>query len=53
MPSFCAKVGVIFGAKFEPDYVQCCEKIKKVVVIEIPEWKLIAKSARNTIFEGN
>ena len=25
----------------------------KVVVIEIPEWKLKAKLARNTIFEGN
>ena len=26
---------------------------KKVVVIEIPEWRLKTKIARNTIFEGN
>ena len=26
---------------------------KKVVVIEIPEWKLKIKLARNTIFQGN
>ena len=26
---------------------------KKVVVIEIPEWKFKTKLARNTIFEGN
>ena len=26
---------------------------KKVVVIEMPEWKLKTKLARNTIFEGN
>ena len=26
---------------------------KKVVVIEIPEWKLKTILARNTIFEGN
>ena len=26
---------------------------KKVVVIEIPEWKLKTKLARNTIFEGD
>ena len=26
---------------------------KKLVVIEIPEWKLKTKIARNTIFEGN
>ena len=26
---------------------------KKVVVIEIPKWKLNTKLARNTIFEGN
>ena len=25
----------------------------KIVFIEIPEWKLKAKLARNTIFEGN
>ena len=27
--------------------------MQEVVVIEIPEWKLKAKLARNTIFEGN
>ena len=26
---------------------------QEAVVIEIPEWKLKAKIARNTIFEGN
>ena len=26
---------------------------QQVVVIEIPAWKLKAKLARNTIFEGN
>ena len=25
----------------------------KIMVVEIPEWKLKAKLARNTIFEGN
>ena len=26
---------------------------KKIVIVELPEWKLKTKLARNTIFEGN
>ena len=38
---------------FSGFFIFCMRYARSRVVIEIPEWKLKAKLARNTIFEGN